>query len=186
MLFQLQYLYQVFWPAHPSFFLHKCTVLFFHYTPTPDLRLCTIQFAPPCLSLFHFGGSVFNQPPQSTTHIFVQYCFEILVFMTVFAYCHWSSHSDGCIIMNEFIALCNTMNHLFISVLQFKGWNSGMLLRETAGKCVWTDALINIEIFLSASCLSTTAEDTTTSTGPPPTLDVLQPAPGTVSPSVPG
>lgn len=68
---------------HTPLFLHKCTVLFFHYTPIPDLRLCTVQFAPPCLSLFHFGSSMFNQPPQSTTHIFDQYCSEILVFMIV-------------------------------------------------------------------------------------------------------
>lgn len=60
------------------------------------------------------------------------------------------------------------------------------VLRETADKCVWTDALIIIEMFVSASCLSTTAEDRSASSGPPPTLDVVQPAPGTVSPSVPG
>lgn len=43
---------------------------------------------------------------------------------------------------------------------------------------------IVIKMFASASCLSAIAEDRTVSSGPPPTLDVLQPAPGTVSLSV--
>ena len=47
------------------------------------------------------------------------------------------------------------------------------------------NSLIIIEMFVFASCLSTTAEDRIASSGPPPTLDVL-PAPGTVSPSSPG
>lgn len=81
MLLQLQSI--IFWPAHPSVFLHKWTVIFFHYTPIPDLRLWAIQFVPPCLSRFHFGSRMFNPPPQSRTHIFVQYFSEILVFMTV-------------------------------------------------------------------------------------------------------
>lgn len=171
----LQYLYQHLWPARASFFIHKCTVLFFHYTPTPDLRLRTIQFAPPCLSLFHFGSSMFNWPPQGTT----QFC--SLLFW------HSDFHDSGphtLTYYNEqlYIALFKTTKHFFILVFIVpQGGHLGVLLRKTADKCVRTDALIDIEMFVSASCLSTTAEDRTASSGPPPTLDVMQPAPGMVS-----
>lgn len=67
----------------PLFFF--ISAQFFSFITHPHLISDSAQSSlpHPVCPLFHFGSSMFNQPPQSTTHIFVQYCSEILVFMTV-------------------------------------------------------------------------------------------------------